>query len=85
MDVKIQMGSSRQEETFMKMLAWMEFCGNIGHCTSLRVIFDGDGTAKLHCNFETEELQQKYNAIRKEVRDSYNNGDDEPYYFSFGV
>lgn len=85
MDIKIQMGTSIQEETFMKMLAWMEFCGNIGHCTSFRVIFDGDGTAKMHCNFETEELQEKYSAIRKEIRDNYNSGYKEPDCFEFGI
>lgn len=84
MDIKISMRNSFQEETFMKMLAWMEWCGNIGHCTSFRVIFDGDGTAKINSNFETEELQEKYNVIRREIRDNYNNG-YEPEYFEFGV
>ena len=85
MNVNIYMRNSFQEETLMKMLAWMEFCGNIGHCTSFRIIFDGDGTAKIHCNFETEELQEKYNAIRKELRDHYNNGHKELDSFEFGL
>lgn len=85
MDLKIYMRNSYQEETLMRMLAWMEWCGNIGHSTSFRVIFDGDGTAKIHCNFETEEQQNKYNSIRKEIRDSYNGGHKEPEYFEFGI
>lgn len=85
MDVKIQMRNSYQEKTLMKMLAWMEWCGNIGHGSSFQVIFDGDGTAKIRCNFEDEELQDKYNAIRKEIRDNYNNGHKEPDYFEFGI
>ena len=50
-----------------------------------QVIFDGDGTAKIHCNFETEELQEKYSKIRREVRDNYNKGNKDPEYFEFGT
>ena len=85
MNIKIDMRNPFQEETLMKMLAWMEFCGNIGHCTSFQTIFDGDGTAKIHCNFETEELQEKYSAIRKDIRDDYNKGHKEPDCFEFGL
>lgn len=85
MDIKISMRNSFQEENFMKMLAWMEWCGNIGHSTSFRVIFDGDGTAKIRCDFETEEMQEKYNAIKEEVRHKYNNNGYEFKYFEFGV
>ena len=79
------MFNKAQEHNFLKMLAWMEWCGNIGHSTSFRVIFDGDGTAKIHCNFEDEELQDKYNVIRKEIRDNYNSGHKEPDCFEFGI
>lgn len=86
MNIKISMRNSYQEENLMKMLAWMEWCGNVGHSTNFNVIFDGDGTAKINCNFETEELQEKYNKIKKEVRDKYNKGSDkDPEYFEFGA
>lgn len=85
MKLDLYMYNAAQEEKLLKMLAWMEWCGNIGHSTSFRVIFDGDGTAKIHCNFENEELQNKYNAIRKEIRDNYNNRNMEPEYFEFGI
>ena len=84
MDIKISMMNSYQEETLMKMLAWMEFCGNIGHSVGFRVIFDGDGTAKIHSDFETEELQKKYSESRREIRNNYNAG-QEPEYFEFGI
>lgn len=85
MNINLYMRNSYQEENLMKMLAWMELCGNVGHSTNFRVIFDGDGTAKIHCNFETEELQEKYNQIRREVRENYNKGNKDPEYFEFGV
>lgn len=84
MNVKITMRNSYQEKNLMRMFAWMELCGNVGHSTNFNVIFDGDGTAKIHCNFETEELQEKYNQIKKEMMDTYNNEKD-PEYFEFGV
>lgn len=84
MNVKIHMRNSYQEENLMRMFAWMELCGDVGHSTNFNVIFDGDGTAKINCNFETEELQEKYNQIKKETMDIYNNGKD-PEYFEFGV
>ena len=85
MNINLYMRNSYQEENLMRMLAWMELCGNVGHSTYFRVIFDGDGTAKIHCNFETEELQEKYNQIRREVRENYNKGNKDPEYFEFGV
>ena len=86
MKVEITMRNSYQEENLMRMLAWMEWCGNVGHSTSFQVIFDGDGTAKIHCNFETVELQEKYSRIRQEIRDKYNNGSGrDPEYFEFGI
>lgn len=85
MNVNIYMRNSFQEETLMRMLAWMEFCGNVGHYTEFVVGFDGDGDAIIHCDFETEELQRKYSAIRKEIRDNYNKGNEDPKGFGFGV
>ena len=84
MNIKIHMRNSYQEENLMRMFAWMELCGNVGHSTNFNVIFDGDGTAKINCNFETKELQEKYNQIKKEVMDIYNNEKD-PEYFEFGA
>lgn len=84
MNIKIHMRNSYQEENLMRMFAWMELCGNVGHSTNFNVIFDGDGTAKINCNFETKELQEKYNQIKKEVIDIYNNEKD-PEYFEFGT
>lgn len=89
MNVKIDMGKSYsgkswQEEKLMRMFAWMELCGDFGHTINFAVIFHGDGTAQMHCNFETEELREKYNQIKKEMLDVFNKQKD-PEYFEFGM
>lgn len=55
----------RQMNKFVKMLAWMELCGNVGHCTPFMVILDGDGSARPKIKFETEEMQKEYDELRK--------------------
>lgn len=84
MNIEICMAKPCQEKNLMKMFAWMEICGDIGHSTNFDVIFDGDGSAKIKCNFETKEFREEYNKIKKEILNIYNNGKD-PKYFEFGV
>lgn len=85
MDIKIRMRNSCQEDKFIAMLALMEICGDIGHSTSFRVIFDGDGTAEINCIFHNEELQNKYNVIKKELIANFDRGKKDPEFFEFGV
>lgn len=33
LNIEVTFKEKRQMKEFMKMLAWMEYCGNIGHCT----------------------------------------------------
>lgn len=41
----------------LKMLAWIEFCGNIGHTPKyLRVYIDGDGATRFRFKFKNNEL-----------------------------
>lgn len=54
-----------QMNRFINMLAWMEMCGNVGHCTDFIVVMDGDGTARPKFIFETEELQKQFDEIRR--------------------
>lgn len=62
----------RQMNKFINMLAWMELCGNVGHCTDFMVRLDGDGSARPKIKFETEELQKEYDELRKSfLNDEY--------------
>lgn len=78
------MFNKTQEHNFLKMLAWMEMCGNMGHYSSFQMMFDGDGTAKIHCNFEDEETQKEYNSLKKELLEQWNKG-KELSYIEFGL
>ena len=53
-----------QMNAFLDMLAWMEMCGNVGHCTDFLVIMDGDGNARPKFIFEDSELQKTFEMKR---------------------
>lgn len=56
-----------QMNEFIKMIAWMELCGNVGHCTDFLVTLDGDGRARPDFKLESEELQKKYDEIKQSL------------------
>lgn len=62
---EVKFPNDNQMNEFIKMLAWMDLCGNVGHCTDFLVTLDGDGSARLNFNFESEELQKKYDELRQ--------------------
>lgn len=59
----------RQMNVFLNMLAWMELCGNVGHCTDFVVKLDGDGSARPKFIFNDESLQNSYDELRKQYLD----------------
>lgn len=69
LNIEVTFKEKRQMKEFMKMLAWMEYCGGIGHCTDFFVRLDGDGSARPKFKFEDTKVQEEY----KELRDSMNN------------
>lgn len=69
LNIEVTFKEKRQMKEFMKMLAWMEYCGDIGHCTDFFVRLDGDGSARPKFKFEDTEIQEGY----KELKYSMNN------------
>lgn len=69
LNIEVYFQEDRQMNRFVNMLAWMEFCGNIGHCTDFFVRLDGDGSARPKFKFETEELQKSYEELRHSMLD----------------
>ena len=63
--LEVSFHNDRQMNEFVNMLAWMELCGNVGHCTDFTVRLDGDGAARPKFKFETEELQKSYDELRQ--------------------
>ena len=69
---------NRHVKELLKMLIWMEYCGNIGHTVNFRVNYDGDGPAHLIFGFNDNKL---YEEIKKEIIESYNSGDIKLFKF----
>lgn len=63
----VEFDKERQMKTFLNMLAWMELCGNTGHCTDFVVVMDGDGGAHPKFTFEDEELNAVFEEMRKKL------------------
>ena len=70
LNFEVSFPHERQMNEFIKMLAWMELCGNVGHCTDFIVRLDGDGSARPKFELETDELQKEYDNLRKDILDN---------------
>ena len=68
-NVEVAFKEERQMKEFMKMLARMEYCGNIGHYTDFLVGLDGDGSARPKFKFEDVETQKTYEDLRRSMSD----------------
>lgn len=62
---------------FLKMMAWIELCGSIGHtCQWFRVGVDGDGEGRLKFKFDNQQEQEEFDNLRKSLLKEYEkNGD----------
>lgn len=66
MNLKIKGGG--KSNGLLKLLAWIEFCGDIGHTPKyLKTYIDGDGITRYKFEFEDEETQTKYKMIIKDM------------------
>lgn len=63
--IKACFPEKRHMDEFIRMMAWMELCGNIGHSSHFVVTVDGDGDARPNFIFETDGMQEKYDKTRK--------------------
>lgn len=68
---------------FLRMLAWMEICGNVGHSIDFRVNYDGDGLAHLIFDFEDESTAESYKMIKERMFEDYRKQHKEPKVFNF--
>lgn len=75
-DITVCFETEAHMNKFINMLAWMEFCGNIGHCTTFSVRMDGDGTARPKFYFDTPEFQKSYEELRHGMKDTYEKSDE---------
>jgi hypothetical protein len=67
----------------MRMFAWMDICGSIGHSVGFEVGYDGDGAARIDFAFEDKLDQLEYELIRKSLLEERENSGKEPERFDF--
>lgn len=79
--MELDIKGSGNETQLLKMLAWIEWCGNVGHTPKyLKVYIDGDGSTRWKFNFKDKEKQNKYEEIRHSITKNWNeNGKDLEY------
>lgn len=65
--MKIDICGSGNGKELLKMLAWIELLGNVGHSASFKVFADGDGATRWKFRFEDKEAQEKYDELRKKM------------------
>ena len=64
---KINIEGSGNTQELLRMLAWIEVLGNIGHSTDFKVFVDGDGSARWKFKFENKNEQEEFDNLRKQL------------------
>ena len=59
-NVKLSFRDEEQARSFERMLAWMDWCGKVGHSSKFEVFIDGDGRGQIDVEFTDPELQKVY-------------------------
>lgn len=65
--MKIDVKTNNCGSMFLKMLAWMEICSQIGHSTSFNVWVDGDGMADFKFEPIDPDVKKAYAALKEEI------------------
>ncbi len=67
-------GKEKQVLEILTMLRYIQWLGDIGHSTSFKVFVDGDGAARMKCDFKdfekeilTNNMKIKLNNIDKNI------------------
>lgn len=64
-------GTNKNVAEFMKMLAWIDFCGATGHtCQYFKVGVDGDGSGRLYVK-PVSDTEKPYAMIRDSISKKY--------------
>lgn len=64
-------------DAMLKMLAWMETLGGVGHSSSFKVYVDGDGSSRWRFKFQDRETQRRFEELKKQcVEDHINTEKD---------
>lgn len=71
--IELQINGKGDKVQFIKMLAYIEFCGNIGHTPKyLKVYIDGDGSTRFKFNFKDKNMQAYYDTWKRILLSEWN-------------
>lgn len=76
--MEIEICGTGNKVQLVKMLAYIEWCGNVGHTPKyLKVYIDGDGATRFKFKFKDENMQMYYDTWKRIITNEYNqNGKD---------
>ena len=85
MEESISIDTSEQNKTqMMRMMAWMQGCGEIGHSPQyFKVGVDGDGSGRINFKFDNEEDENMFKKIKNEMMSDYNKNKKDFEKFDF--
>ena len=85
MEESISIDTSEQNKTqMMRMMAWMQGCGEIGHSPQyFKVGVDGDGSGRINFKFDNEEDENMFKKIKNEMMSEYNKNKKDFEKFDF--
>ena len=67
----------------LKMFAWMEICGSIGHSTDFHVGYDGDGSASYTFKPKDKDVAKAYEQLKKEINKQRDDTGEDIKNFNF--
>jgi hypothetical protein len=65
--MKIVTYGKGNENEFLKMLAWIEVLGSVGHSASFNVFCDGDGSTRLKFDLVDDVAKEKFKILKKNL------------------
>lgn len=76
--MEIEINGKGNKGQLLKLLAYIEWCGNVGHTPKcLKVYIDGDGATRFNFKFKDKKTQMYYDDWKKTITDEWNkNGKD---------
>ena len=85
MEESISIDTSEQNKAqMMRMRAWMQGCGEIGHSPQyFKVGVDGDGSGRINFKFDNEEDENMFKKIKNEMMSDYNKNKKDFEKFDF--
>ena len=85
MEESVSIDTSEQNKAqMMRMMAWMQGCGEIGHSPQyFKVGVDGDGSGRINFKFDNEEDENMFKKIKSEMMSDYNKNKKDFEKFDF--